>query len=618
MAPWEEPVTLGMGRWGRSIRTYARVRGAILGGALVSVLAVTGPATPLVAAEPEPVFHMPFPCGETWSASTRVASSAHADSTNAYPAHDPSVWATDWNHASPEGLPDDRGMAVLAGADGGTVTEVHLEDDPASIGYGNYVTVAYPGGVTLLFAHLGSIAVAKDDRQGVINAQTEIGRVGATGLGTDSTADHLHYEQQVGGGPRPIVIESRTWTVGDDPATVDIRDDRGDLASHPGVSHVSENCAGSGPGDPADVTTKPDDLPTRLPWAAGTSASITAGYGQEVVPGDWASVRFGLAPGSDVVAATTGDILYAGPATGRFAGLGNIVIERRMVGDRDFELLYTGLATVQPALSFTDSGHVVGTAGDDGVGFAILEGAQLVQGGDTGLAGGTPVYPEPLLGDGWYEHFQWWPGPMTARDLDTAAGDPWARWARGTARDAGHIALGDGVDIVTHVTIRRTCARSGSPPTTATGPTQGRHGGSTGSTPGRPGASLRSAAQGRVGRAGQDGRLQVGRRPPRCHRHVPLGPQHGRAEGPRAVAAEGGRRHHRQRHRMRAGHAGRRHQRCRRLPRHDPRRPDGGSVRRHGRRPGPDGLPRPAGSARGTHRRQGDPLAGLLLVRRQL
>ncbi len=452
MAPWEEPVTLGMGRWGRSIATYARVRGAILGGALLSVLAVTGPATPLVAAEPEPVFHMPFPCGETWSASTRVASSAHADATNAYPAHDPSVWATDWNHASPEGLPDDRGMAVLAGADGGTVTEVHLEEDPASIGYGNYVTVAYPGGVTLLFAHLGSIAVAKDDRQGVIDAQTEIGRVGATGLGTDSTADHLHYEQQVGGGPRPIVIESRTWTVGDDPATVDIRDDRGDLASHPGVSHVSENCAELGPGDPADVTTKPDDLPTRLPWAAGTSASITAGYGQEVVPGDWASVRFGLAPGSDVVAAITGDILYAGPATGRFAGLGNIVIERRVVGDRDFELLYTGLATVQPALSFTDSGHVIGTAGDDGVGFAILEGAQLVQGGDTGLAGGTPVYPEPLLGDGWYEHFQWWPGPMTARDLDTAAGDPWARWARGTGRDAGHIPLGDGVDIVTHVT----------------------------------------------------------------------------------------------------------------------------------------------------------------------
>ncbi len=441
---------------GRSLVHVSRPpRGRVLalGIVLSSGLVGMSPATPLAAAEPEPVFHVPFPCGETWSVSTRAASSTHADSTTTYPPHSPSVWATDWNHVSAAGLPDDRGRAVLAGADGGTVTDVHLEEDPSSIGYGDYVTVAYPGDVTLLFAHLGSISVASlDGVQGAVSAQTEIGHVGATGLGPDSTADHLHYEQRVGGSPRPIVIESRTWTVGENPATVDIRDDRDDLAGHPGVAHVSENCNGSGPGDPTTVIAKPDALPLRLPWPAGTSAGITDGYGQEVVPGDWASVRFDRAPGTDVVAAATGDILYAGPATGRFAGLGNIVVQRRMIGDRDFELLYTGLAAVQPPVSFSDSGHVIGTTGPDGLGFAVFRGAQLVQGTDTGLVGGTPVYPEPLQGDGWYEHFLWWAGPMTARDLDTVAGDPWSRWAPGTSRDARHIALGDGVDIVTHVT----------------------------------------------------------------------------------------------------------------------------------------------------------------------
>jgi len=34
---------------------------------------------------------------------------------------------------------------------------------------------------------------------------------------------------------------------------------------------------------------KPVDLPTRLPWPAGTKASITQGYGEEVVPGHWAA-----------------------------------------------------------------------------------------------------------------------------------------------------------------------------------------------------------------------------------------------------------------------------------------------------------------------------------------
>ncbi len=74
-------------------------------------------------------------------------------------------------------------------------------------------------------------------------AQTEVGRVGATGLGKGSEADHLHYEQRVGGVPRPLVIEREVWTTGDDPTRDDIRDDHDDVAGHPGITHVSRNCA---------------------------------------------------------------------------------------------------------------------------------------------------------------------------------------------------------------------------------------------------------------------------------------------------------------------------------------------------------------------------------------
>ncbi len=51
-------------------RAWTRARLAV-GISLVSGLVVVSSAVPLAAAEPEPVFHMPFPRGETWAVSSR-------------------------------------------------------------------------------------------------------------------------------------------------------------------------------------------------------------------------------------------------------------------------------------------------------------------------------------------------------------------------------------------------------------------------------------------------------------------------------------------------------------------------------------------------------------------
>jgi hypothetical protein len=181
----------------------------------VAIVLLTPVAAPVgVVGQDEPIFHLPFPCGETWVASTR------AD-------HVPSIDAVDLN--LPDGAPD-AGRVVLAGADGGTVADV---GDPGedNDGLGEFVDVAY-GPVELRFAQLqetSSLAVGDP-----VDAQTVIGRVGATGA---AEGEHLHYEQRVGGVPRPVVIEGVTWAIG-----TDIADDAGDLARRPGIAHLSENC----------------------------------------------------------------------------------------------------------------------------------------------------------------------------------------------------------------------------------------------------------------------------------------------------------------------------------------------------------------------------------------
>jgi murein DD-endopeptidase MepM/ murein hydrolase activator NlpD len=91
--------------------------------------------------------------------------------------------------SGPEGLPvlaADDGVVILAG---GSYVNGQL------VGYGNYVVIAHPGGLTTLYGHLMRIAVKDGD---VITQGQVIGMEGSTG---NSTGAHLHFELRQGNAP---------------------------------------------------------------------------------------------------------------------------------------------------------------------------------------------------------------------------------------------------------------------------------------------------------------------------------------------------------------------------------------------------------------------------------
>jgi murein DD-endopeptidase MepM/ murein hydrolase activator NlpD len=75
------------------------------------------------------------------------------------------------------------GTTVFAAGEGEVIRIGH---DPA--GYGNFIEMRHPNGMTTLYAHLSRIDVATGDR---IGSRERIGLVGSTGY---STGPHLHFE----------------------------------------------------------------------------------------------------------------------------------------------------------------------------------------------------------------------------------------------------------------------------------------------------------------------------------------------------------------------------------------------------------------------------------------
>ncbi|WP_162244533.1 VCBS repeat domain-containing M23 family metallopeptidase [Marmoricola sp. Leaf446] len=117
-----------------------------------------------------PDFEMPFPCGQTWTGSSRAS-------------HSPSSWTVDFN------TPDDLGKPALAAAPGVVVLTRSL-----TTSYGRYVIVDHGGGYTTLYAHLNAIAATVGQ---VVDQGDLIGYVGTTG---GSTGPHLHFEERRDGG----------------------------------------------------------------------------------------------------------------------------------------------------------------------------------------------------------------------------------------------------------------------------------------------------------------------------------------------------------------------------------------------------------------------------------
>lgn len=183
-------------------------------GSLVAAGAVAGAvAFGSSSATAAPTFQLPFPCGQSWSGSTR---------TNHSPS--PSV---DFNRTN------DYGDTVVAAA-GGTVSRV---DNEGSVSYGRWVEVNHGGGYTTRYAHLSVQSV----RQGqAVKAGQKLGEVGSTG---GSTGPHLHFEERLNGSP----IKARF---------------NGSLAFYYGTrTYTSENCGGG--------STSPTPTPIREVCGSG-------------------------------------------------------------------------------------------------------------------------------------------------------------------------------------------------------------------------------------------------------------------------------------------------------------------------------------------------------------
>ncbi len=94
-----------------------------------------------------------------------------------------------------------KGTGVYATAEG-RVTEIGY--DPA--GYGNFIEMRHPNGMTTLYAHLSRVDVGSGD---AIAPGARIGLVGSTGY---STGPHLHFEVRRNGGQiNPAKVIGRTF-----------------------------------------------------------------------------------------------------------------------------------------------------------------------------------------------------------------------------------------------------------------------------------------------------------------------------------------------------------------------------------------------------------------------
>ncbi|WP_298161546.1 M23 family metallopeptidase [Brevundimonas sp.] len=96
-----------------------------------------------------------------------------------------------------------QGTAVYSAAEGQIIRIGHQPE-----GYGNFIEMRHPNGMTTMYAHLSRIDVASGDR---VLAGERIGLVGSTGY---STGPHLHFEvRRDGAQVNPSRVVGETFQV---------------------------------------------------------------------------------------------------------------------------------------------------------------------------------------------------------------------------------------------------------------------------------------------------------------------------------------------------------------------------------------------------------------------
>ncbi len=100
-----------------------------------------------------------------------------------------------------------KGTSVFASAEGRVIRGGY---DPA--GFGRFVEIRHPNGLTTLYAHMSRVDVATGDE---VTAEQRVGLVGSTGY---STGPHLHFEvRRNGEALNPSKFIGRSFEVKVDP-----------------------------------------------------------------------------------------------------------------------------------------------------------------------------------------------------------------------------------------------------------------------------------------------------------------------------------------------------------------------------------------------------------------
>ncbi len=232
---------------------------------------------------------------------------------------------------------------------------------------------------------------------------------------------------------------------------------------------------------------RPAGLPANVPLEPGASGQISAayqadaavGYGLRIAPpldaisGDSDP---GAIPGPEARPLFGGELAFAGCATGAAASLGRTVAISLEVDGTPYLAVHGGLGWIEPALLDRDPAAPLIVGPNDTIGrfgssqpladdqtldcpladpttgdlfVSILRDGAINPDGE--IIGGTPVSPEPLVGELGYEGFAWWQGPVVGVEVVAEPGRPRARWNARTPAGGSHVTFGETVRLVARV-----------------------------------------------------------------------------------------------------------------------------------------------------------------------
>ena len=447
--------------------------------------------SPAIAAD-DPVYHLPAPAG------TALVVARGNDATEGRSAQQQYAY-TFVAATEPERFPvvAARGGTVIStrmGFKGGRCDEPLDGPRPNCWRDVNHVLIDHGDGTSALYLHLkrGDPVVRPGQ---VVSAGQTIGTAGTSGW-TDGTGLGFQLQRT----PAWNVVGRGGWFLTDsipvafaDPDVVAQRSD--------GVPQDGDEIVSGNPGAafaPFRFSPRPAGLPASVPIATGGEYEVSAAYVADSPDGYGItfaapveavtdSLDPGFIPGPPVRPLFGGQLAFAGCASGRSASLGRTVAVSLEVEGTTYLAVHGHLTYVEPTLLGLDPAAPAPIVGpDDVIGHYGLNPPQpedqtldcpggdpqstdptsadfvstdlfvtILRDGAISPAGeitaGTPVSPEPLVGERGYEGFAWWQGPVVALEVAEEPGRPRARWSAKTAANGSHITFGDTVRLVARV-----------------------------------------------------------------------------------------------------------------------------------------------------------------------